>query len=185
MRLTPRRANGQRAWWLDVAVSLAAVGIVQGLVMLGIMMIEGPERNTGSAESGFGSALVLERAPGSSGPSLRIEPLTVTLGGEVSGLYPGVSVELELEVRNPAQVDIHLDLLTVTVGAPDRDGCPASALLIGAAAGVGGGSTALDLVLGPSGGAILSVPVTMSTGAPSDCQGATFPLTYRAQGSLP
>jgi hypothetical protein len=185
MRLTPRRVTGQRAWWLDVVVSLVAVGTVQGLVMLGVALFEDPDRTDGGGGPGFESALVLERAPGRTDPSQRVGALTVTLGGEVSELYPGASVELELEVRNPAQVDIHLDLLTVTVGIPDRDGCPASALLVGTTAGVGGGSAALDLVLGPSDGAILTIPITMITGAPSACQGATFPLAYRAQGSLP
>jgi hypothetical protein len=183
MRITPRRSTGPRAWWIEVAVSLAAIGTVQGLVMLGVTLIEGPGRDGG--DPGLESTLVLERAPGSTDTSQRIEPLTVTLEGEVSGLYPGATIELELEVHNPAQVDVHLDRLTVTVGTPDRDGCPASALMVGTAAGIGGGSAALDLVIGPSGGAVLTVPIIMIPGAPSACQGATFPLTYLAQGTLP
>ena len=183
MALLPRRATGPRAWWLDVAVSIVAVGTAQAIVFGGDAVLDrlgrGPDGN------GFEAALVLERAPGNGSGTDTLPPLAVTLDGSVAGLYPGAEVELALQVRNPVAVLVQLERLTITVGTPDRDGCPADAILVGTAGSPGSGSEALDVRLAPDGAALLSVPLSMAIGAPSACQGATFPLLYLTEGTLP
>jgi len=183
MPFLPRRATGQRAWGLDVVVSVAALGTAQAIVLGGDALLDRLGRSTDA--TGFEAALVLERAPGNGSGADALAPLAVTLDGTVTGLYPGAAIELALQIHNPIAVDVQLDRVTVTVGTPDRDGCPAGAVLIGSAATPGEGSEPLDLRIAPDGSAILAVPVAMAGDAPSACQGATFPLTYATEGTLP
>jgi hypothetical protein len=182
MPFLPRRATGPRAWWLDVVVSVAALGTAQVIFLGGDALLERIGRGPGT--TGFEATLMLERVPGSGGPEA-LAALAVTLDGSVAGLYPGAAVELALQVRNPVTVDVLLDRVTITVGAPDRDGCPADAILIGSAATPGSGSEPLDLHLAPEGSAVLAVPVAMAVDAPGACQGATFPLAFATEGTLP
>ena len=183
MPFLPRRATGPRAWWLDVFVSIAALGTAQAIVLGGDALLERLGR--GSDGNGFEAALVLERVPGNGGGPDALAPLAVTLDGTVAGLYPGAAVDLPLQVRNPVAVDVRLDRLTITVGTPDRDGCPADAVLIGTAATPGAGSEPLDVRLAPDASVVLTVPVAMAVDAPSACQVATFPLAYATEGTLP
>ena len=185
MPFLPRRVTGPRAWWLDVVVSVAAVGAAQAIVLSGDTLLERIGR--GPNGPGLESALVLERVPGSSngGTGTELAPLSVLLDGAVFGLYPGAEADLEVQVRNGSGVDVQLDRLTITVGTPDREGCPADAILVGSPASPGEGTTSLDVRLAPEGTATLSVPVAMVVGAPSACQGATFPLLYLTEGTLP
>jgi hypothetical protein len=183
MPFRPRRATGPRAWWLDVVVSVAVLATAQILVMGSGTFLERVGRGAGGL--GFEASLALERAPGDSDGADRPEPLGVTLDGTVTGLYPGAQVDLALKVSNLARVAVQLDRLTITVGTPDREGCPAEAIHVGAPSSVGAGSTTFGLRLAPAGTATLIVPVSMVGGAPSACQGATFPLEYHAEGTLP
>ena len=111
--------------------------------------------------------------------------MAVTLEGSVSGLYPGAVIELPLEVRNPTDVMLRLDVLEVRVGQPDREGCPADALLIGPDRIPGGASFALALELEPRTDRTVAIAVGMARDTDSACQGAVFPLDYAAQGVLP
>jgi len=184
MPLLPRRATGPRAWWLDVAVTLAAVTAAQAIVLNGDGLLDRLGRGPGGL--GLETAIVLERAPGSSSAAPGdLAPLSVVLDGAVTGLYPGASADLEVKLRNGSEVDVQLDRLTVTVGTPDRDGCPADVILVGTTATPGEGSAVLDVRIPASGVATLMVPIGMVTGAPSACQGATFPLLYVTEGTLP
>jgi len=184
-RLLLRRVTGPRAWWLDVAVLVAALGAAQAIVLSGDTLLDRLGRSIGGP--GFEAAVVLERAPGGSngGSASEIAPVSVVLDGSITGLYPGAEADLELRIRNGSSVDVQLDRLFITVGTPDRDGCPADAILVGTPASPGEGSTGLDVRLAPEGITTLSVPVAMIPGAPSACQGATFPLLYLTEGTLP
>jgi hypothetical protein len=169
-----------------VVVSVAAVGTAQALVLGGDTLLERIGR--GSDGPGFEAAVVLERAPGSGSngsSTTEIAPVSVLLDGAVTGLYPGAEADLELQLVNGSSVAVQLERLTITVGVPDRDGCPADAILVGSPATRGEGSTSLDVRLAPEGTATLSVPVAMVADAPSACQGATFPLLYLTEGTLP
>jgi len=184
MALLPRRATGPRAWWLDVAVSLAALGTAQVIVLSGDTLLA--RIGQGPGGPGLDAALVLEWAPGtSSGTSTELPPLSLMLDGAVTGLYPGAAADLEVQVRNGSEVDVQLERLTVLVGTPDREGCPSDAILVGTPATPREGSTGLDVRLAPEAFATLSVPVAMAVSAPSACQGATFPLRYLTEGTLP
>jgi len=182
MSLRPHRAAGPRAWWLDVVVSVVALGAAQAIVSGGGTLLD--RLSGGPAGADIEASLVLERAPGNGGRTDALAPLAVTLDGDVAGLYPGAAIELALQVHNPVTVDVRLDRVIITVGTPDRAGCPADAVLIGTAATPGGGSEPLALQLAPNASAVLAVPVAMAVDAPSACQGATFPLTYATDGTL-
>jgi hypothetical protein len=184
MRLLLGRATGARSLWLDLVVSLAAVGTAQALVFGGDTLLELIGR--GPSGPGFEAALVLERAPGgTNGSTVELAPLSVVLEGAVTGLYPGASADLELQLRNGSGVDVQLERLMITVGTPDREGCPADAILVGSPASPGAGRSDIDVRLAPASIATLSIPVSMAAGAPSECQGATFPLLYLTEGTLP
>ena len=184
MPFLPRRATGPRAWWLDVAVSVAAVGTAQAIVLGGDTLLEAIGRRP-APTIGFEAALVLERAPGEGDTLSGRDPLALTLEGTISGLYPGATEELPLLVVNPSQATVLLERLTITAGTPDRPGCPADAIFIGSPATRGAGSTDLALTIEPDRTIAISVPVGMVPGAPEACQGATFPLRYWAEGALP
>lgn len=181
----PRRTAGPRAWWSDVAVSIAALGTAQAIVLGGDSLLDVLGRRPAQAPA-FESALVLERAPGSDGGGISgVEPLTVVLDGQVDGLYPGASGSLPLMVGNPTTVTMRIERLTIGVGTPDRDGCPAEAILVGTPLERGSGTVDVALALPPAVLHEFSVPVAMATDAPESCQGATFPLRYVAEGVLP
>lgn len=182
MQLLPRRVTGPRAWWLDVVVASLALGTAQAIVLGGGAVLDRLGQGNGD---GFEAALVLERAPAAGHGADALAPLAVTLDGTVSGLYPGATIALALEVRNPVAVDVQLDRIAITVGTPDRDGCPADAVLIGTDATRGAGSEPLGLRIAPDAAVTLTVPIAMATDAPSECQGATFPLAYATEGTLP
>ncbi len=184
MPILPRRTTGQRAWWIDVAVSVAAIGTAQAIVIGGDTLLDALGRRP-APTTGFEAALVLERARGDAGDMLlSLEPLALSLEGSISGLYPGAAGELPLVVTNPTQVVVSLERLTITVGGSDRPGCPAEAIVVGSPATRGSGSTDLALRIAPDGAVAVSVPVGMASGAPEACQGATFQLRYLAEGVL-
>jgi hypothetical protein len=184
MAFLPRRTTGPRAWWFDVVMSVAAVGTAQAIVLGGDTLLEVVGRRP-APTTGFEAALVLERAHGGDGETLvGLEPLALALEGAVSGLYPGATGELPLVVTNSTQATVTLERLTITVGDPDRPGCPADAIVVGSPATRGTGSTDLALSIDPDRTVVVRVPVGMVPGAPEACQGATFPLRYLAEGAL-
>jgi hypothetical protein len=181
----PRPFTGQNAWWVDALASILALGVAQGVVVGATAFINGGSRGGASDRpTAADTALVLQRPGGSDGVT-GFTPLTVSLEGSVEGLYPGASVGLPIEVRNPTEATLRLDVLEVRVGQPDREGCPASALLIGPDRIPGGTDLPVSLMIEPGTDETVSVAVTMATDADSACQGAVFPLDYFAQGELP
>ena len=180
----PRPFTGQNAWWVDALASLLALGVAQGVVIGATTVIDGGRGGANDRPTAADTALVLERPTGTDA-TLGLTPLTVALEGSVEGLYPGASVALPLEVHNPTEATLRLDVLGVRVGQPDRDGCPASALLVGPDRIPGGTDLLIALVLEPGDEETVAVAITMATDADSACQGAAFPLDYFAQGELP
>jgi hypothetical protein len=180
----PRPFTGQRAWWTDAVASILAIGVAQGVVVGAIRIIDGGQESGPGRAVISDVALVLER-PAGFDPTDALTPLSVTLDGSVAGLYPGAEVGLLIEIRNPTDVGVRLEVLHVSVGTPDRDGCPASALLVGSDRESGG--TRLDMPVELPAGTMrmLAIPVAMAIDADSACQGATFPLAYLAEGILP
>jgi len=179
-----RPFTGQNAWWVDALASLLALAVAQGVVIGATTFMDGGRGGASDRPTAADTALVLER-PSGLDAGAGVAPLTVTLEGSVEGLYPGASIGLPLEVRNPTETTLRLDVLEVRVGQPDRDGCPADALLIGPDRIPGGTSLDVSLLLAPGVDELLAIPVTMASDAASACQGATFPLDYSAQGVLP
>jgi len=180
----PRPFTGQNAWWVDALASLLALGVAQGVVIGATTVLDGGRGGVEGRPTAADTALVLQR-PAGADATTSVAPLTVTLEGSVAGLYPGASIGLPIEVRNPTETTLRMDILEVRVGQPDRDGCPASALLVGPDRIPGGTSIDVALLLEPGGDRTVAVAVTMAKDADSACQGATFPLDYFAQGVLP
>jgi hypothetical protein len=180
----PRPFTGQRAWWTDAVASILAIGVAQGIVVGAIRAIDGGAVQNIGRTSTADVALVLER-PAGFDPADLLAPLTVVLEGSVAGLYPGAQVALIVEVSNPTELGVRLETLHVEVGTPDREGCPADALLVGPERVPGGTTLTVPVDLPAGTLRMLAIPVTMADDADSACQGATFPLEYRAEGILP
>lgn len=176
--------TGRNAWWMDAVASVLALAVAQGVVIGATTLMDADRGGADGRPTTVDATLVLER-PSGADPTSELAPLAVTLEGSVQGLYPGAEVALPLQVRNPTEVTLRLDMLEVRVGSPDLEGCPADALLVGPDRSPGGASLELTLELGPGTEGVLAVPVTMATDADSACQGAVFPLDYTAQGALP
>ncbi len=93
--------------------------------------------------------------------------------GNVVGerLHPGGQTTVSTTMRNTNTVDVLLD--TVTIGSPtsDREGCEGGAITVVLAG-------PLDTVtpLQPDEPRTIDFTVTMSTEAPSACQGASFAI---------
>jgi len=180
----PRPFTGQGAWWTDAVASILAIGIAQGVVIGAIRVIDGGSGPSAGRTSTADVALVLER-PAGFDPTTTLAPLSVMLEGSVAGLYPGAEVALLIEVSNPTELGIRLDMLQVQVGTPDRAGCPSDALLVGPDRIPGGTTLTLPIDLPAATMRMLAIPVAMAIDAASACQGAVFPLEYRAEGVLP
>ena len=92
------------------------------------------------------------------------------ISGFVEDLHPGASAPLRLKLQNPHRFKIVVRKLKVGVGDA-AGGCSASNVTIPRFKG--------RLHLAHS--KLLTLPVAMSPAAPSSCQNAIFPLTYRGK----
>lgn len=170
-----------RAWWVDVLASVFALGVAQAVVF-GVITVMDSGRADANLD-GTDTVAVFGTTIDSSGLS-KLPPLSIELQGEVSGLFPGAVADLALAMTNPTDLDIVVDTVDVTVGPPDIPGCPTEALLIGPSRTAGFGSIPANAVIGPEETARVTVQLALAQDAPSQCQGAVFPLTYRSAGWL-
>lgn len=151
---------------------LAATAVAAGLAL-----------STGAAQGWFGAV-----AAGSGSATVgALRPLTATAQPVAQGLVPGAAADVALELANPNDIAVRVDAIALDEGAggsaitSDRAGCDAAALAFAPQVPVGGW-----LVPARTNGADGRLPVrlpgalTMATGAPSACQGATFTIRLRA-----
>ena len=97
-----------------------------------------------------------------------------TLTADYTGLYPNAAVDVPVTVHNPQTFPIDVETASAAVGDAGP-GCPASNVEVTAFAGT---------VRVPAGGtAVVPLHFHMLPTAPDSCQGATFPLTFRAAGN--
>ncbi|MGH7315796.1 MAG: hypothetical protein ACREJS_05995 [Candidatus Rokuibacteriota bacterium] len=95
--------------------------------------------------------------------------------GKVGGLYPGARKNMKIRIANPNPYPLRLRWLRVRVRNSNVRGCarrwvrPRRELK-------------LSFFVPPRSRARASLPVTLSRRAPSICQGATWPLRFRAEG---
>lgn len=119
-------------------------------------------------------ALVAGGAPaGSSGPYPA--PRDFSVSGSVSGLYPGGKAWLRATVRNPYRRPLRLLSLTAAVGRARR-ACTGSNLDVRPFRG--------RLVVPPRRARVVRLLVRMPLTAAPECNGARFPLTFRARGTV-
>ena len=182
MALTKTSLAGRHAWWVDVLASVLALGVAQAVVFGIVAVMDGNGNDQGL--NGIDTVAVFGTTIDSGGLS-ELPPLSNELHGEVSGLYPGAVVDLVMGMTNPTTLDVIVDTVSVTVGQPSQLGCPAEALLIGPARTAAQGIIPVDVTLGAEDTTRVPITLALSDTAPSVCQGAVFPLTYRSAGWLP
>jgi len=99
-------------------------------------------------------------------------------GGAAQGLYPGGVVQAQLNVGNPNTYPV--DFGTVSIESVEVDAqhpeCPANVLSVN--------FQNPHRLLMPQMGEPFQVDVAMSPEAPQGCVGATFHVTYRAEGTV-
>lgn len=99
-----------------------------------------------------------------------------TIDGDVDGLYPGASSQLQLSVTNNEPFAIVVVSIMTSVSDATST-CPASNLAVGSFIGH------LSLRAGEQ--AVTTVAAVLRHGAPDACQGATFPLQYTGSARRP
>ena len=109
----------------------------------------------------------------SSDPRPQLRGFTVT--GSVSGVLPGGRVWLPATIRNPYRRRLVVSSVTVAVGRA-RSACSASNLDVRPFRG--------RVVVPPRRSRIVRVLVRMPLTAAPECNGAKFPLRFRAKGLL-
>jgi hypothetical protein len=96
----------------------------------------------------------------------------VRVTGSAVGLYPGKVGWLRVVARNASGTPLRLRRISATVGAA-APGCPGSVLLVR--------PLRLHHRIRPGGVYRTRLRFTMLASASDDCQGATFPVTFRAR----
>jgi hypothetical protein len=105
-------------------------------------------------------------------PRAKIQPSPVKVTGDVSGLWPGMTADLPIRVRNLTDGPVELRWVRTKVRPADVECDPANLHTeqIWPRQRIPAGAR-IDLV----------VPVTLDADAGNFCQGATFPLRYRTR----
>lgn len=97
-------------------------------------------------------------------------PDTLSLSGNVDGLYPGAALPLPVKVANNAAFDVEVTTITVTVIANGR--CSAANVAVAPFSG--------SLLIRKRATATAPLTITFSSQAPNECQDASFGLLYTA-----
>lgn len=105
-------------------------------------------------------------------PRAKIQPSPVKVTGDVSGLWPGMTVDMPIRVRNLTDGPVQLRWVRTNVRPADVECDP--------------GNLHTEQIWPrqriPAGARIdLVVPVTLDADAGDFCQGATFPLRYHTR----
>jgi hypothetical protein len=98
------------------------------------------------------------------------------IAGSVGGLYPGLSSQLVLTVKNPQHFKIVVTSMTTTVKNASAT-CIAANLSVSAFSG--------QLSVPANGSAKTHVNARLAKSAPDGCIGAAFPLVYHGLGRKP
>jgi hypothetical protein len=99
-----------------------------------------------------------------------------TLSGEVTGLYPGHPMTLEVRVANPSDSTMHVTSID-TIVASTTVGCAASQLTVNRFDG--------DIAVPATSTVTVPVRVLLATEAPGACIGATFDLRFTGTATGP
>jgi hypothetical protein len=102
-------------------------------------------------------------------------PIRVKVSGHVAGLYPGARRRMPTTVRNDYGSPVRLDSIRVRAAAAGP-GCSAGNLRVR-------GFRGARRVIGGHRATRVPVRVAMLASAPDACQGARFPLRFRAHVS--
>lgn len=113
------------------------------------------------------------RSGARSGPAPAPQP-AIRLSGHVAGLYPGAAKSFRVSVANRSRRRWVVRLVKAVPGAPNRR-CPAGNMKLAPYRGA--------FELPPRARRSVSLRAAMHPDAPDACQGALFPLTFRARMS--
>ena len=100
----------------------------------------------------------------------KLWPETLSLSGNVDGLYPGAALPLPVKVANTAAFDVVVTEINVTVIA--TGGCSARNVAVSPFSG--------SVLVRKRATAMVPLTVTFLPTAPNECQGAAFGLLYTA-----
>ncbi len=113
------------------------------------------------------------RAGARSDPAPAPQP-AIRLSGHVADLYPGAAKSFRVSVANRSRRRWVVRFVKAVPGAPNRR-CPAKSLKLTPYRGA--------LELPPRARRLVSLKAAMRPDVPNACQGARFPLTFRARVS--
>jgi hypothetical protein len=97
---------------------------------------------------------------------------SVRIGGSVDGLYPGSAQRLRVHVDNPGRRPLTVRSLRAVPGAASRR-CPAATVRIS--------SHPRSVRVPPRSRRWIGLRISMRLDAANACQGARFPIAYRAK----
>lgn len=117
----------------------------------------------------LGAGAVLAARGGQRPP--RPPAISLTVSGDIDGLFPGADLTIPVRITNPYRFAIRVASVDVDV-ANASPSCPGSVLTTG--------TPLVGSSIAGAGSAVIEVPVAMSSGAPDACQGAVFALSYTA-----
>jgi hypothetical protein len=180
------KSNG--AWWWHhlqrPLFALAVAGIATATVAAGVAL--------SASSSSTGTAAAAKQPSPSASPNNNgngvgngkgNDKKDLVVSGSVTGLYPGATRPLSLNVTNDNNFSVRLYQLTADVGRPVTTG---TSTLKAFCRG-----TAVTIVLPtlpvtiPEGGGTLSATAQMDTASTNDCRNATFPITYTGKVDKP
>ena len=96
--------------------------------------------------------------------------------GKIQGLYPGVTKQIPVRVRNGYPDPVRLGYVETAVNADEPSpACPAEYLVVMP-------KRRSKVVIPPGRSGVVKVSVTLSAAAPDSCQQALFPLRFEAGG---
>lgn len=171
---------------IAIAATIAIVGIVGALVAL---IISNPPAYSSPATGPLMSPFGLIHGQGSSSLTPRFpiaggQSAVFYVSGNVSGLYPGSSNNLFLQVQNPFTFNINVTSLTIVPA--NATTCAATYLTFNGTRYQS--STIITITLNPAlfvaagttspAGAVPAEPMGLVMSAPNGCIGAVFSLTY-------
>lgn len=123
----------------------------------------------------FGLLLASQAAATMPTAAKGLQPFAIE--GEITNLYPGARVPLNVRVTNPHDLPLRVRSIGVEVQDSDLTGCGREWVRPGRQVNI-------STLVPPKSTSFLSYPVWMLDDAPVDCRGATWPLSFTGAGTV-
>jgi hypothetical protein len=167
------KEGSRRARFLKwLAVALVACGAVTG-IRFGVFGGHGRP-----ATAVLGTQLAATNSSNNNGNGNGNDPKSFTIGGSVSGLFPGAAKNLPVLITNQNNQDIKVTGIQINVTGSDKSGCNAGNLSTS-------NYTGPAFIVLKNSSRTIWLPVSMIHNASNTCQGATFTLQYSGTAVKP